>query len=920
MKTKSFIYLALSLLLAAFVIAYSSCKKEEDEKPTTNETVISDETLIAEDKGLENPTVSGNTYTYDYSGSAPDVSVGNVIVGQTGEGYMRIVTGVSYKNNQIILETEQAKLTDVIDNCDISDSITLNLGQKSATINGSPINVEVTGLKEGMTIEEDLINLSNVVLFSGEVNGVALEAKITEGYISFEPVIRRKLKIRRVNGKPTITEFLLTAKGQMDFVCDVEASCDGNLSYTPEMDPLLTFWIGPMFFGPIPAFIKFSFTPGFESAFIINGYLTKGYQANATIEFGAQYFYGEGWQKITDKNFTFNEDPLQWSLNGNLHAKTWVTPQIDLKLAGVLGPYMNVNPFLGFDGQVHLPQWSWALTGGVDGYLGFDMSLFGWHIVNLNTPIFDWEVVIAEQSGVQAGLPVVATKAVSEITASSATCGGNISSDGGAAVTARGVCWSTSQNPTIAGSHTNDASGTGQFTSTITGLNANTTYFVRAYATNSEGMAYGAQVQFATISGANIPTISTKEISNITQNTASGGGNVSDEGSSSVVARGVCWSTSQNPTIAGSHTNDGSGTGQFTSSITGLNANTTYFVRAYATNSEGMAYGAQVQFATISGANIPTISTKEISNITQNTASGGGNVSDEGSSSVSARGVCWSTSQNPTIAGSHTNDGSGTGQFTSTITGLNANTTYFVRAYATNSTGTAYGNQLQFATQGSGGSGEPCPGMETITYGGQVYNTVLIGSQCWMKENLNIGTMIPGDDEMQDNGIFEKYCYDDDPANCDEYGGLYQWNELMQYVTNEGAQGLCPEGWHLPTDAEWTGLTDYVSSQPEYLCNSITSYIAKALAATTNWNSSSNTCAVGNNPSANNATGFSGLPGGYRLYDGTYHHIEDDGYWWSSTEYSTTGAWSRTMNYGNAYVGRNGNVKGYGFSVRCLRD
>ena len=333
-----------------------------------------------------------------------------------------------------------------------------------------------------------------------------------------------------------------------------------------------------------------------------------------------------------------------------------------------------------------------------------------------------------------------------------------------------------------------------------------------------------------------------------------------------------------------------------------------------------MAYGAQVQFATISGANIPTISTKEISNITQNTASGGGNVSDEGSSSVVARGVCWSTSQNPTIAGSHTNDGSGTGQFTSTITGLNANTTYFVRAYATNSTGTAYGNQLQFATQGSGGSGEPCPGMETITYGGQVYNTVLIGSQCWMKENLNIGTMIPGDDEMQDNGIFEKYCYDDDPANCDEYGGLYQWNELMQYVTNEGAQGLCPEGWHLPTDAEWTGLTDYVSSQPEYLCNSITSYIAKALAATTNWNSSSNTCAVGNNPSANNATGFSGLPGGYRLYDGTYHHIEDDGYWWSSTEYSTTGAWSRTMNYGNAYVGRNGNVKGYGFSVRCLRD
>jgi len=449
MKTKSLIYLVLGLLFAALVISYSSCKKEEDKHETT-ETVISDETLIAEDKGLENPTVSGNTYTYDYSGSAPDISVGEVIVGQTGDGYMRKVTGVTYQNNQLILETEQAKLTDVIDNCDISDSITLNLGQKSACINGSPINVVVTGLKEGMTIEEDLINLSNVVLFSGKVNGVTLEAKITEGYIAFEPVIHRKLKIRPVNGSPTVTEFLLTAEGQLDFVCNVEVTCDGNLSYTPEMEPLVTFWIGPMFFGPIPAFIKFSFTPGFESAFIINGNLTKGYQATATVEFGAQYLYGEGWQEITDKNFTFNEDPLQWSLNGNLHAKTWVTPQIDLKLAGVLGPYMNVNPFLGFDGQVNLPQWHWALTGGVDGYLGFDMSLFGWQIVNLNTPIFDWEIVIAEQSGNQASLPVIATRAISEITSTSAVCGGNISSDGGAAVTTRGVCWSTSQNPTTA--------------------------------------------------------------------------------------------------------------------------------------------------------------------------------------------------------------------------------------------------------------------------------------------------------------------------------------------------------------------------------------------------------------------------------------------------------------------------------------
>ena len=293
-----------------------------------------------------------------------------------------------------------------------------------------------------------------------------------------------------------------------------------------------------------------------------------------------------------------------------------------------------------------------------------------------------------------ASLPTLSTTVASNITKTTATSGGNITSDGGATVTARGVCWSTSQNPTISNSHTTDGNGIGSFTSSITGLTAGTTYYVRAYATNSTGTAYGNQITFTTT--ANTPTLTTTAASNVTGTTAISGGNITSDGGSTVTARGVCWSTSQNPTVSNSHTTDGNGIGSFTSSITGLTAGTTYYVRAYATNSAGTAYGNQITFTTT--ANTPTLTTTAASNVTGTTATSGGNITSDGGATVTARGVCWSTSSNPTISNSHTTNGSGTGSFTSSITGLTAGTTYYVRAYATNSAGTAYGNQITFTT------------------------------------------------------------------------------------------------------------------------------------------------------------------------------------------------------------------------------
>ncbi len=189
--------------------------------------------------------------------------------------------------------------------------------------------------------------------------------------------------------------------------------------------------------------------------------------------------------------------------------------------------------------------------------------------------------------------PVLTTTTASAVTSSSATSGGNITSDGGTSVTARGVCWSTSQNPTTANSKTSNGTGTGSFTSSITGLSPGTTYYVRAYATNSAGTGYGDQVSFTT--AAVLPTVTTTSFTNVTATSLTTGGNVTNDGGGAITARGVCYGTSPNPTIAGTKTTNGTGSGAFTSALSGLTAGVTYYVRAYATNSAGTAYGNELR-------------------------------------------------------------------------------------------------------------------------------------------------------------------------------------------------------------------------------------------------------------------------------------------------------------------------------------
>jgi uncharacterized protein (TIGR02145 family) len=291
----------------------------------------------------------------------------------------------------------------------------------------------------------------------------------------------------------------------------------------------------------------------------------------------------------------------------------------------------------------------------------------------------------------------------------------------------------------------------------------------------------------------------------------------------------------------------------------------------------------------------PTVTTAPVTNVTDTSAQCGGNVTWDGGAAVSARGVCWSTTPMPTIADSKTTDGSDASGFISSITGLTFGTMYYVRAYATNSAGTGYGEVESFRT-----------GVVTDV-DGNVYRTVRIGNQVWMVENLRVtrysdSTPIP----HVTNSITwidlssGAYCsYANDSGNVTTYGRLYNWFAVTD------SPSIAPEGWRVPTDEDWQTLVDYLGG------SSVAGGKLKE-AGTTHWDSP--------NTGATNESGFTALPGGHRSYHGIFNYLGFTAYFWSSTDSNSSYAWARLLNRYHSLVVRDYFNKPDGFSVRCVRD
>jgi len=617
--------------------------------------------------------------------------------------------------------------------------------------------------------------------------------------------------------------------------------------------------------------------------------------------------------------------------------------------------------------------------------------------------------------------PTVLTTEASAVTSNGATLGGMVSYDGGSLVTARGIVYDVSSYPTLDDNFTNDGNGTGIFTSTLTGLSPMTNYYERAYATNSAGTRYGTEVIFTTSAAvlgqpcSGIPIVvdidgnvySTVQIgsqcwmsSNLATERYKNGDTIStglnnsawevttvgaysvyyesslsdslygklynnyavrdsrgicptgwhvpsaiewsslvDQLGGSSVAGGALKSSLNNPTLGGwiSPNLGASNFSGFSALPGGLRsfdgpfseANkygvwwTSGSTNSYTCFSMNFAFGGVTKvdgnstnrstrrangYSVRCLRDISTVVTNPTTSVSSTGASSGGNVLSDGGVSVTARGVAYGTTQNPTTANSTTSNGAGTGVFTSTITGLTASTLYYVRAYATNAVGTAYGNQVSFTTLAPPFT---CGTSTVVDIDNNTYNTVQIGTQCWTQSNLKVNKYRNGDTIPTGlsysawlNTTSGAYAiYNNDPVNDGLYGKLYN-----HYAVTD-SRGLCPTGWHVPSDSEWTTLENQLGG------SSVAGGALKSTAMQPTpgaWNSP--------NTAATNSSGFTALPGGLRGDYGDFVNMADLGYWWSSSVSSGSSAWFRVLYYDLSNFNRSGNLRTYGFSVRCCRD
>jgi uncharacterized protein (TIGR02145 family) len=508
-------------------------------------------------------------------------------------------------------------------------------------------------------------------------------------------------------------------------------------------------------------------------------------------------------------------------------------------------------------------------------------------------------------------VPTLVTTEITYITDYSAVCTGKVTSDGGGSISVRGVCWSsTSQTPTISDNKALNGSCIGSFKCAMTGLQYNTTYYLRAFATNSAGTGYGNVISFKTLD-TEIPDITTIPVSNITQTSASCGGNIIYDGSYAITVSGICWSMSNTPTINDYKTIDGNLSGSFVSSLINLATGAKYYVRAYATNCKGTGYGEILTFTTVSG--VPTLSTITPYYTTINTFASGGIIISNGGSVIISKGICWSLSPNPTISDNQQIIDLDYSNFSDTVTGLNNTTTYYIRAFATNSFGTGYGAEFTITTLS--------PASEIVTdIDGNIYHTVTIGTQVWLLENLKT-TRYRNGDEIGTTAIninvsgetIPKYqwAFNGDENTVNDKGRYYTWYTITD------SRGICPDGWHIPSEPEWQILENYLINNGYGTTHP--TFVSPAIASTTGWDNYNYQGAVGYNPLSNNTSGLTILPVGFRYTTGYFYYS----YWayvWTGTEFGSNNAKNLFISESSTYMNINDNEKSCGLSVRCVKN
>jgi len=708
---------------------------------------------------------------------------------------------------------------------------------------------------------------------------------------------------------------------------------------------------------------------------------------------------GSGWRIPTNTEWTNVDAAGNWTdWNGPWNSALKMHAAGGLGSSGALGGRGSVGHY-------------WSSTQGGAGTVGYRLSFYNSEsLPNPYDKAYGFSLRCLAYASAST-IPTVSTSEVVDITQTTATGGGNVTADGGVPVTARGVCWSTLPNPTTADSLTSDGTGTGIFVSNLTGLTPNTPWYVRAYATNSVGTAYGDEVTFTTLPAAftcgtsitinhvagvvapvnktvtygtvtNIPGAPSKcwITSNLgadhqatsksdatepsagwywqfnrkqgykhtgtvrTPNTtwinwidedfdwqaandpcslelgagwriptatewtnvdASGnwtnwngpwnsalkmhaaGYLISDNGTLSQRGSNGCyWSSTQNNNIAhGWYL-------QFTSTASNMNTNA---------KSSGWTIRCLREPST---ATLPTVTTAGITGITPSTATGGGEVTGDGGSTVTARGVCWSTSPNPTTVDSYTSDGNGTGAFVSNLIDLIPGTPYYVRSYATNFIGTAYGNEVTFTTLPfsftcassitiSHVAGAVAPVNKTVTYN-IVTNIPGETLKCWIASNLGADHQATAKDDATEASAGWYWQFNrkqgykhDGVTRTPNTTWIHPINENSNWVAaNDPCTIELGSGWRIPTNTEWTNVD--------------------ASGGWTNWNGPWNSALKMH------------ASGDLDFYDGSLSGRGIHGNYWSSTQWDD--GFSLYLLFYNNGSFMTDDFKEMGCSLRCISE
>ncbi len=402
--------------------------------------------------------------------------------------------------------------------------------------------------------------------------------------------------------------------------------------------------------------------------------------------------------------------------------------------------------------------------------------------------------------------PTVETLDASGISGNYATFNGSTIADGGRLVSSRGFKYGTGIEE-LTSDIAVPGRGVGDFSIMVSDLFDMTTYYYMAYAVNSVDTAFGSVVSFTT-TNITSPAVETLPVSNITYTSAVLNGNVTSDGNVTLSERGFIYGTSSD-NLYYSVIASGAATGNYSYTLVGLTQGTTYYYKAYATNSIGTSYSDLASFETTAAA-APTVETSSAS-IVSLSATFYGSVTSENGAEVTERGFVYGTTSdnlNQTVVAS----GTGTGSFSYQVSDLVAGLTYYYKAYATNSEGTEYGSMYNFTLSGAVGTPGTAAGIFVDDRDGNTYALVTIGSQTWMAENLRYEGNIPlSVGNQASETVAYRYYPNGDEANVNIYGYLYNWPAAMNGANDSesnpsGVQGICPDGWHLPSKSEWEQL------------------------------------------------------------------------------------------------------------------